>query len=118
MRKLAYCALALFLIAFNSNHGKCESAVSVLGKDFTFPNKIDGLPTKLSDFQDLSINFFQTSDGVKLSYLEAGQGKPLIFVPAWSANGAEYIFESQLTTILGCTVICRCVDSVSPPDRK
>jgi non-heme chloroperoxidase len=66
-------------------------AVSVIGKDFTFPNKIEGLPAKLSDFKDLQINNFTTSDGVKLSYWEAGKGKPLIFIPGWSANGAEYI---------------------------
>ena len=66
-------------------------ALTVLGMDFTFPNKIDGLPQKLSDFKDLQINFFQTSDGVKLAYWEAGSGKPLIFVPAWSASGANYI---------------------------
>ncbi|RYG58539.1 alpha/beta hydrolase, partial [bacterium] len=66
-------------------------AQQVLGKDFTFPNKIEGLPTKLSDFKDLQINSFTTGDGVKLSYWEAGTGKPLIFIPGWSANGAEYI---------------------------
>jgi pimeloyl-ACP methyl ester carboxylesterase len=66
-------------------------AVEVLGKDYVFPNKIKGLPAKLSDFKELQINGFQTSDGVKLSYWEAGSGQPLIFVPGWSANGAEYV---------------------------
>ncbi|WP_313200172.1 alpha/beta hydrolase [Rhizobium sp.] len=66
-------------------------AVEVLGKDYAFPNKIEGLPTKLSDFKGLQINSFQTSDGVKLSYWEAGSGRPLVFIPGWSANGAEYI---------------------------
>jgi pimeloyl-ACP methyl ester carboxylesterase len=66
-------------------------AVSVIGKDFVFPNRIAGLPAKLSDFKDLQINTFKTSDGVKLSYWEAGKGKPLVFVPGWSANGAEYV---------------------------
>jgi non-heme chloroperoxidase len=66
-------------------------AIDVIGKDFTFPNKIEGLPAKLSDFKDLQINSFTTSDGVKLAYWEAGKGKPLIFIPGWSANGAEYI---------------------------
>lgn len=66
-------------------------AIDVIGKDFTFPNKIEGLPAKLSDFKGLQINNFTTSDGVKLSYWEAGKGKPLIFIPGWSANGAEYI---------------------------
>ncbi|WP_410014542.1 alpha/beta fold hydrolase [Sodalis sp. C49] len=65
-------------------------AVTALGKDFTFPNKIEGLPLKLSDFNGLQINNFTTNDDVKLSYWEAGSGEPLIFVPGWSANGAEY----------------------------
>ncbi|SFB21150.1 Pimeloyl-ACP methyl ester carboxylesterase [Collimonas sp. OK607] len=65
-------------------------ALTVLGKDFTFPNKIEGLPSKLSDFKDLQINHFTTSDGVKLAYWEAGKGKPLVFIPGWSANGAEF----------------------------
>lgn len=32
-----------------------QSAIQVLGKDFTFPNKIDGLPGKLSDFKEDAI---------------------------------------------------------------
>jgi pimeloyl-ACP methyl ester carboxylesterase len=66
-------------------------ALSVLGQDYTFPNRLEGVPAKLSEFKDLQINSFQTSDGVKLSYWEAGQGRPIVFVPGWSANGAEYI---------------------------
>lgn len=66
-------------------------AITVLGKDVSFPNKIDGLPAKLSDFKDLQINHFTTSDGVQLAYWEAGKGKPLVFIPGWSANGAEYL---------------------------
>lgn len=65
--------------------------MQVLGKDFTFPNQLEGLPANLSDFKALQINSFDTSDGVKLSYWEAGSGKPLVFIPGWSANGAEYI---------------------------
>jgi pimeloyl-ACP methyl ester carboxylesterase len=63
----------------------------VIGKDFSFPNKIEGMPARLSDFKDLQINSFTTSDGVRLAYWEAGKGKPLVFIPGWSANGAEYI---------------------------
>jgi pimeloyl-ACP methyl ester carboxylesterase len=68
-----------------------QPALEVLGRDYVFPNKIDGLPAKLSDFSELQINRFQTSDGVNLAYWEAGSGRPLIFVPGWSANGAEYV---------------------------
>jgi pimeloyl-ACP methyl ester carboxylesterase len=66
-------------------------ATAVLGRDFTFPHPIHGMPQKLSDIPGLQINFFTTNDGVKLSYWEAGQGKPLVFVPGWSANGAQYV---------------------------
>ncbi len=68
-----------------------EPALSVFGRDYIFPNRIKGLPEKLSDFSELRINFFNTSDDVRLAYWEAGSGNPLIFVPGWSANGAEYI---------------------------
>jgi pimeloyl-ACP methyl ester carboxylesterase len=70
---------------------QADPALSVLGRDYVFPNKLEGLPTKLSDFKDLQINSFRTSDGVKLAYWEAGKGRPIVFVPGWSANGAEYI---------------------------
>lgn len=88
--KKLYVMLGLF-IAFTASSVFAGSAVSVLGKDYAFPNRIEGLPANLSDFKDLQINSFTTNDGVKLSYWEAGTGKPLIFVPAWSANGANYI---------------------------
>lgn len=80
--------LALALAAGTS---LAAPAMSVIGKDFIFPNRIEGLPARLSDFKDLQINTFTSSDGVKLSYWEAGKGKPLVFIPGWSANGAEYI---------------------------
>ena len=91
MRKFllrATCALALSAIA---GQALAAPAVQVLGRDFSFPQRVEGLPAKLSDFKDLQINSFTTSDGVKLAYWEAGKGRPLIFVPGWSANGAEYI---------------------------
>lgn len=86
--RMTVCALSLFLLA---SQAIAAPALSVLGQDYRFPNSIEGLPAKLSDFKGLEIKFFTTSDGVKLSYWEAGKGKPLVFVPAWSANGAEYV---------------------------
>jgi pimeloyl-ACP methyl ester carboxylesterase len=83
--------LAGLALAFAVGGAWAAPAIDVIGKDFTFPNKIEGMPAKLSDFKDLQINSFTTSDGVKLSYWEAGKGKPLVFIPGWSANGAEYI---------------------------
>jgi len=71
---------------------EAKSAVEVLQNDFVFSKmKITGLPTKLSDFKDLEINYFTTNDDVKIAYWEAGEGEPIIFIPGWSANGAEYI---------------------------
>ncbi|SER94010.1 Pimeloyl-ACP methyl ester carboxylesterase [Gracilibacillus ureilyticus] len=67
------------------------SAISVLGKDFAFPNRIEGMPNKLSDFEDLNIGSFLTSDGVRLSYWTAGTGEPLILLPGWSVNGAHFL---------------------------
>lgn len=84
----SWCVLALtasLSVAF------AAPALSVLGRDFSFPNRIEGLPTRLSDFGDLKINFFKTNDGVKLAYWEAGSGKPLVIIPGWSASGAEFI---------------------------
>lgn len=91
MRKITFWPIAILLLAFASNISSAESALTVLGKDYVFPNKVDGLPSKLSDFKDLEINSFVTSDGVKLTYWEAGSGKPLIFIPGLTGNGAEYI---------------------------
>jgi len=91
MRRLTLWAIAALFLVVASNQSLAAPAISILGNDYDFPNKIDGLPAKLSDFQGLQINSFRTSDGVKLSYWEAGSGKPLIFIPGWSANGAEFI---------------------------
>ncbi|TCL90663.1 pimeloyl-ACP methyl ester carboxylesterase [Rhizobium sp. PP-WC-2G-219] len=84
-----FCVAASLLLS--TTIALAAPAIVVLGRDFQFPNVVEGLPARLSDFKDLQINSFETTDGVKLSYWEAGQGKPLVFVPGWSANGAEYI---------------------------
>lgn len=86
--RTALCALSLFVSA---SAAQAAPAIEVLGRDFAFPNKLAGLPASLSEFKDLQINSFTTNDEVKLSYWEAGSGKPLVFIPGWSANGAEFI---------------------------
>ena len=91
MHRFTLGSIAVLMMAFATNILPAESALSVFGTDYSFPNKVDGLPTRLSDFPGLQINSFVTSDGVKLTYWEAGTGKPLIFLPGWSSNGAEYI---------------------------
>ena len=72
-----------------------EPAVAVIG-DYTFPQPIEGMPRKLSDFDGLEINSFTTNDGVRLGYWEAGTGDPIVFVPAWGASGAELINQLWL----------------------
>lgn len=40
-----------------------------------------------------------TSDGVTLSYLEAGSGKPLVLIPGWSQTAEQ--FKHQIEGLLG-----------------
>jgi len=91
MPKLVRTLCAMLILSALTSLACATPATQVLGRDFTFPNAIPGMPHRLSDFTGLHINSFTTNDGVKLSYWEAGQGKPLIFIPGWSANGAQYI---------------------------
>jgi pimeloyl-ACP methyl ester carboxylesterase len=63
---------------------------TLLSEDFIFPHEIIGQPFRTSDFEDLTVSSFVTSDAVNLAYWEAGKGQPLIFIPGWSANGAMY----------------------------
>ena len=89
MSQLCQVAVALS-IAVASMAATGAPALQVLGRDFEFPHRLPDVPSKLSQFRGLEINSFTTNDGVKLSYWEAGSGDPLIFVPGWSANGAQY----------------------------
>jgi len=68
-----------------------KGVVEFFGRDYEFINPLEGLPRKLSDVEGLQIGTFDTSDGVNLAYWKAGKGIPLIFVPGWSSNGAEFI---------------------------
>lgn len=91
MRNMLQAAAALFILAGLASTVAAVPALQVLGRDFEFPNRVAGVPARLSDVTGLQINSFATSDGVKLAYWEAGDGPPLISVPGWSANGAQYI---------------------------
>ncbi len=88
--KLCQVAVAVS-IAVGSMGAAGAPALQVLGRDFEFPHSLPDVPAKLSQFSGLEINSFTTNDGVKLSYWEAGSGEPLVFVPGWSANGAQYV---------------------------
>ncbi|EZP71507.1 Alpha/beta hydrolase [Novosphingobium resinovorum] len=91
MNKSIVAALGALSLIAGVAPAAAAPAIQVLGRDFVFPKQVSGLPAKLSDFPGLQINTFTTNDGVKLTYWEAGEGSPIIFVPGWSANGAEYV---------------------------
>lgn len=94
MRNVFRAAAAALILAGLASGAAAAPALQVLGRDYEFPNRVAGMPAKLSEVTGLQINAFTTSDGVKLAYWEAGEagkGPPLIFVPGWSANGAQYI---------------------------
>ena len=38
---------------------------------------------------------FTTSDQVRLHYLEAGSGAPLVMIPGWSQTAEQYKFQIQ-----------------------
>lgn len=83
--------LALAALTASAVPVQAEPATKVLGSDYTFPLAMPGMPAKLSDFADLQVKNFTTSDGVKLAYWEAGKGPATVIIPGWSSNGAEYI---------------------------
>jgi non-heme chloroperoxidase len=39
-------------------------------------------------------DFFQTSDGVRIHYVEAGSGRPVVFIPGWTMP--EWIWQKQI----------------------
>src|SRR5882762_2683413 len=56
--------------------------------------------------------WFTTNDGVKLHYLEAGSGNPLVMVPGWSQSAME--FKYQLTGLSDKYHVSTCVAMGSP----
>jgi microsomal epoxide hydrolase len=47
--------------------------------------------------QPVGERWFRTSDGVRLRYLEAGSGRPVVFVPGWCMPAS--IFEPQMAAL-------------------
>jgi non-heme chloroperoxidase len=39
-------------------------------------------------------DFFKTSDGIRIHYLEAGSGRPVVFIPGWTMPG--WIWQKQI----------------------
>jgi len=52
------------------------------------------LPAPLAAAPDIKDGFFKTSDGVKLHYLEAGNGPVILFEPGWTMPG--WIWDAQI----------------------
>lgn len=69
------------LLAINTPQVLAAPAIEVLGQDYAFPHRIEGMPAKLSDSDGLQIKTFVTNDGVQLAYWEAGHGT------RWSCGG-------------------------------
>lgn len=54
----------------------------------------------------LSSGHVRTSDGVRLHYLEAGTGAPLVLLPGWSQTAAEYRYQlDELSETYRCIAI-------------
>lgn len=75
--------LALSIGLTGLTTAQAEPAISVLGRDYVFPHAIAGMPAKLSDFPALQIKHFTTSDGVRMTWWEAGTGRPIVIIPGW-----------------------------------
>ena|SRR5271165_3056710 len=44
--------------------------------------------------QPITSGFFKTSDGIRIHYLEAGSGRPIVFIPGWTMPGS--IWQKQI----------------------
>src|SRR5258708_903844 len=44
--------------------------------------------------QTLKSDFFKTSDGIRIHYLEAGSGRPIVFIPGWTMPA--WIWQKQI----------------------
>ena len=44
--------------------------------------------------QAMKSGFFKTSDGIRLHYLEAGSGRPIVFIPGWTMPA--WIWQKQM----------------------
>jgi non-heme chloroperoxidase len=42
-------------------------------------------------------DFFKTSDGIKIHYLEAGSGRPIVFIPGWTMPA--WIWQKQIDAL-------------------
>lgn len=70
-----------------------ETVISqIFSGNFQFPLPITGMPKSPSEFKELQIRTFSADETTTLTYWEAGRGTPLIILPGWSSNGAEFFY--------------------------
>src|ERR1700675_5087313 len=51
-------------------------------------------PAILAQTPAAKSNFFQTSDGTRIHYLEAGSGRAIVFIPGWTMPA--WIWQKQI----------------------
>jgi microsomal epoxide hydrolase len=51
-------------------------------------------PAILAQAANTKSGFFKTSDGVRIHYLEAGSGRPIVFIPGWTMPA--WIWQKQI----------------------
>ena len=52
------------------------------------------VPSLLAQTATAKSGFFKTSDGVRIHYLEAGSGRPIVFIPGWTMPA--WIWQKQI----------------------
>lgn len=88
-----------------------KTALQHFGRDFDFPNAIQGLPVKLSDVKGLEIGSFQTNDGVSLSYWKADKVTFGNRISRFSADVNDFFTALNIENVhlcswsMGCSVI-------------
>ena len=64
------------------------------------------------------VSHVTTSDGVRLHYVEAGAGKPVVMLPGWSQTAAQFKYQlAGLHDRYGSSLWI-CVDTGHPRSRR
>ena len=55
---------------------------------------IASVPSVMAQATTTKSEFFKTSDGIRIHYLEAGSGRPIVFIPGWTMPA--WIWQKQI----------------------
>jgi hypothetical protein len=55
---------------------------------------VPGVVAQADLAQTAKSDFFQTSDGIRIHYLDAGSGRPIVFIPGWTMPA--WIWQKQI----------------------